>query len=99
MDVSWQMIVSGFLGGCAAELVHWFRMRRELHKGLPDWAKSWLYWTVTIIMAVAGGLLVYLHAIDSNPILAFNIGASAPFILTSLTDQSPKVGPGRSESD
>ena len=69
MEVSWQMIVSGFLGGCAAELVHWFRMRKELHKGLPDWAKSWLYWTVTIIMAIAGGLLVHLHGIDSNPIL------------------------------
>ena len=97
MDVSWQMIVSGFLGGCAAELVHWFRMRKELHKGLPDWAKSWLYWTVTIIMAVAGGLLVYLHGIDSNPILG--VCASAPFILTSLKDQAAKVGPGKSESD
>lgn len=47
----------------------------------------------------SGRAPVYLHGIDSNPILAFNIGASAPFILTSLTDQAPKVGPGRSESD
>ena len=39
-------------------------MRKELHKGLPDWAKSWLYWAVTIIMAVAGGMLVYLHGIQ-----------------------------------
>lgn len=50
-------------------------------------------------MAAAGGLLVLLYGIESNPILAFNIGASAPFILTSLTDQAPKVEPGRSESD
>ena len=99
MDASCPMIVWGFFGGCTSELLQWFHIRRELHRGVPDWAKSWLYWIVTIIMAVAGGLLVYLHGIDSNPILAFNIGASAPFILASLTDQAPKLGPGRSESD
>jgi len=98
MDASCPMIVWGFLGGCMSELLQWFRIRRELHRGVPAWAKSWLYWIVTIIMAAAGGLLVLLYGIESNPILAFNIGASAPFILTSLTDQAPKVGPGRSDT-
>ena len=88
------MIAWGFLGGCTSELLQWFRIRRELHRGVPDWAKSWLYRIVTIIMAAVGGLLVFLYGPESNPILAFNIGASAPFILTSLTDQVSNFDPG-----
>ena len=47
--------VPGFAGGAAAELVQWFGLRFTLHKGLPDWSKSWLYWVVTVLMAVSGG--------------------------------------------
>ncbi len=30
----------GLAGGCAAEALHWYHMRKELYKGVPDWAKS-----------------------------------------------------------
>ena len=69
----------------------------ELHKGVPDWAKSWLYWLITLLMVALGGVLVELYQnsqdVSLNELLAFNIGISAPLILTSLTSQVP-IDPG-----
>ena len=83
----------GFLGGVAAEVLRWFQIREELHKGVPEWAKSWPYWVVTFFMAALGGLLVWMYQssgdVRLSEVLAFNIGASAPLILTSLTSQLP----------
>ena len=87
----------GFAGGMASELLDWFRIRKELHLGVPGWAKSWLYWAITVAMAGVGGLLVFMYrtsGIEVSPILAFNIGASAPLILRSLTSQVPQTEAG-----
>lgn len=92
------MIALGFAGGGAAELLQWFRIRKELHRGIPDWAKSWLYWMVTAGMVGVGGLLVFVYGIKSNSILAFHVGVSAPLILKSLAEQIPQIDPGRVET-
>ena len=98
MEVCWQMIALGFAGGCVAEFLQWFRIRKELYMGIPDWAKSFWYWIVTIGMVGMGGLVVYLYGIESNRILAFNVGASAPLILKSLFEQVPQIDPGLVEN-
>ncbi len=92
------MIALGFAGGAAAELLQWFRIRKELYRGIPDWAKSWPYWVVTAAMVGVGGLLVFIYGIESNPILAFHVGVSAPLILKSLAEQIPQINPGRVET-
>lgn len=92
-----ELVFWGLLGGCAAEIVRWFRIRDELHKGVPNWAKSWLYWLITSLMVALGGVLVELYQnsqdVSLNELLAFNIGISAPLILTSFTSQVP-IDPG-----
>ena len=88
----------GFAGGLAAELVQWFAIRHTLHKQLPDWSKSWLYWVVTFVMALAGGGLDYIYATSGTsltPILALNVGASAPLLLGKLVQQAPSISPGK----
>ena len=89
----------GLAGGCAAEALKWYRIREELHKGIPAYAKSWLNWTVTGIMAAMGALLVFVYQasedVSLSPILALNIGASAPLILGTLAGQIPQFDPGR----
>jgi hypothetical protein len=87
----------GLLGGLLGELLHWFGIRHQLHRGVPDWSKSWLYWTVTILMAVAGGLLVLAYVgtgATLNPLLAINLGISAPLLLKTLSAQVPPIDPG-----
>ena len=83
----------GIRGGIAAEALRWFRIRDELYKGVPDWARSWLYWMVTIVMIVFGGVFVRAYEnsadVQLNALLALNIGASAPLILRSFVSQVP----------
>jgi len=50
----------------------------------PEWLTSSFYWTITIVMIAAGGGLVMLYAsskMELSPIIAANIGASAPLLL------------------
>jgi hypothetical protein len=85
----------GLLGGVFAELGGWFKLRQVVPKQLPEWIKSWFYWFTTILMCLAGGGLVvaYLKSgVTIVPILAVNIGASAPLILGSLGSHVPRLG-------
>lgn len=88
----------GLAGGVASEILKWFHVREELHKGIPDYAKRWPYWGVTAIMVLMGGVLVLAHraseGVDLNPILAVNIGASAPLILGVLSGQVLRIDHG-----
>lgn len=95
-----QLVLVGILGGGLAELGSWYALRKDLHQGLPDWSKNPLYWLLTALMVLAGGVLVWLHALAGgslNPFLALNIGVSAPLILQGLTRQAPQLGPGSSD--
>lgn len=92
------LAVWGFVGGVAAEGLRWFRIRDELHKGVPAWGKSWLYWIVTAVMSLIGAGLVWAYDsagdVQLNPIVAINIGASAPLIISRVTSQLPPSDPG-----
>lgn len=85
--------VWGLMGGALAELVRWYGIRDELHKGWPSWATGG-YWVITAVMVAAGGALVAMHqasGVGMNPVLAVNIGASAPTILSALLQSTPDV--------
>ena len=84
----------GLAGGAAVELLRWYRIREQLHLGAPDWAKSPLYWLVTIGMVAAGGCLVVMYQETDarlNSVLAFNIGASAPLIISTISSLVPPL--------
>ena len=96
----YDLIAIGIAGGIVTEVAGWFKIRRELYKGLPDWSKSKLYWFITVLMSLTGGLLVFAYwksGTTLSAILAFNLGASAPLILEKLVDQAPTLEPGASE--
>lgn len=87
----------GVFGGCLAEGLKWFNLRHTLHQGLPDWSKSIGYWVVTVFMILIGGGLVLIYVKSElmvSPILAVNIGASAPLIIGKLAEL-PSIEPGR----
>ena len=72
----------GFAGGMASELLDWFRIRKELHLGVPGWAKSWLYWAITVAMAGVGGLLVFMYrtsGIEVSPMLTDGVRTRPEF--------------------
>ncbi len=86
----------GLFGGLLAELLGLFKLRHEI--SLPSWLKSPFYWLVTCAMICAGGgvVIIYLKSgMTLNPLLAVNVGASAPLILGTLVSQAPPVDPGK----
>jgi len=87
----------GVLGGLFGELLSLFKLRHQPVNLLPLWVKSVWYWVVTGLMIVSGGILVVIY-IESNvtvaPILAVNLGASAPLIVGTLVAQAPAIPPG-----
>jgi len=60
--------------------------------------KSWFYWLCALLLSGLGALMVYLYTgsgVDMSPILAFNIGASAPLIVRQFTRVTPEISPGK----
>lgn len=84
----------GILGGLLAELVGLFNLRKQAPGQFPSWLKSPFYWGVTAAMTGAGGVLVIIYLrthLLLDPLIAVNVGASAPLIIGSLVAQAPKV--------
>lgn len=86
--------VFGMIGGLLAELLGLFKLRQQAPTDLPSWIRSPFYWIVTVLMVLAGGVLVVIYRksnIDLQPIVAVNLGASAPLIIGSLVAQTPRA--------
>jgi hypothetical protein len=83
----------GVLGGLLAEIAGLFKLRQQAPQELPKWLRSPFYWIVTLVMIAAGGGLVSIYSASDmgllKPILAVNIGASAPLIIGALVSQVP----------
>ena len=82
----------GVFGGLLAELLGLYKLRTQAPATFPAYLRSPFYWVVTIGMILAGGGLVWLYhksGLELKPIIAVNIGASAPLILGSLVQSKP----------
>lgn len=95
MDADSLNYTMGFAGGVAAELLGIYKISRTNAK-IPAIMRSTLYLVMSFVMCLMGMLLVFLYTtsgVTMNTILAFNIGASAPFILGNLTkhDMSKEI--------
>jgi hypothetical protein len=88
MVFSWTVFGLGIVGGLLAEALKWYQLRESIKP--PDYLKSALYWIVTLLMALSGGgLAVINNGGSTSPILALNIGISAPLILKGLAALTP----------
>ena len=88
----------GVFGGFMAELLGLFKLRHEKPGSFPAWLRSPFYWIITLLMILAGGVLVVVYlksAFTLNPVLAVNVGASAPLIIGTLVSQAPPPPLGR----
>jgi H+/Cl- antiporter ClcA len=84
------IIVLGILGGALAEFLRWYKLRES--PNLPDYLKSPRYWILTIIMIFVGGFVAWVYGElgPLNALLAINVGASAPLIISGLLKTAPQ---------
>jgi len=88
MSWSWSIFLWGLGGSFAIEMVSLLSEMRTRSGNVSAYYKNPTYWIVRVaVMGIAGGLAVAEDA--SKPLLAVNIGASAPAILQLLA-QPPK---------
>ena len=90
---AWEIFLAGAAGGVFVELLRWWKLRES--PIIPDHARSLLYWSVTLLMIVAGGVLAVLYGTSDpkNVLMVVNVGASAPALIGALATASPAADP------
>ena len=83
-------------GALAVELLKLAEVRNIPKHERPD-LKEVLYWIPYVILPLLGACLAYVYIVSEivlKPILAVNIGISAPLIIRTMASSVPKaVGP------
>lgn len=77
----------GLFGSIAIEIVAIIQYYNT-GRPFPKRYKQPLFYIVRILLAASGGLLAVAYGID-KPLLAINIGASAPLILKGFSTRGP----------
>ena len=54
---------------------------------------SWIFWIIRLLLAVVAGGIVLAYEIKQKPLLALNIGISAPLILKQLASTAQNITP------
>jgi hypothetical protein len=87
----------GVFGGILPEALRLYKLRESA--SFPDYLKGPKYWIITVLMILIGGVLALVYQMSGmslNPILAINIGASAPLAITVLSStvvNPPQINP------
>lgn len=92
--------VWGIGGGLFVEILSWYKIRKCTKP--PHWFQSRFYWIGTFFMIIVGGILVVAHMhseVSLTPLLAINIGASAPLLIGTMAGTAPDISAGKSDLD
>lgn len=84
--------LEGIIGGIMAEVAGLYQLRRATKSDRPEYLHSGFYWIITTLMVMSGGALAILYQSSGaslNPIVAVNVGASAPLIIQLFSSAAP----------
>ena len=91
LDLLIQQVLVAVLGGCAAELLHWYMLARK-PGGVAKFSTQPAYWATTGLMIALGGLMpvLYIQGSASAP-LCFHLGAATPVVIQKLVAAQPTL--------
>lgn len=90
MGPGWEAFFFGALGAFLLEFHGWYQLRNEWiakktsTPQLPNYARSVMFWVITIASVAIGGLVAAAHqasGADLRPWVAINLGAFWPLII------------------
>ena len=96
----WTSVIIGCLGGLAIDALNLMELQNIEPSKRPNF-KDFFYWLPYIAWPLLGGLLAFLYeASDTHlkPIIAFQVGVTAPLIIKAMAGAIPKqanINPGR----
>ena len=82
----------GFLGSSAVELINLFGYYTSRQGRLPGRYRKVGFWVTRFVLALIAGALAVAYEIDQR-ILAFNIGAATPLIITFMAKGLRQTAP------
>jgi hypothetical protein len=84
----------GFCGAVALKLLELAELAKVPKASRPD-LKDPVYWVPFAVMPILGGGLVFAYvasSVEMKPMLAVNVGVSAPLILRAMAQANPMQG-------
>jgi hypothetical protein len=87
-------VLFAFFGALAIKLLELAELPKIHKSQRPDF-KDWIYWVPFFVLPFLGAGLAYVYVmsgIDLKPILAVNVGVSAPLILRAMAEVNPLQG-------
>ena len=92
MDQWQKTFACAFFGSLAADFMQLRRASEEAKRGLPAVSGQPRFYVVAAVTAVISGGLAVLEE-PNSPILAFQIGVTAPLIIESIRRKPPELPP------
>ena len=80
LDSGLETFIEGFVGSVLIEVVTIYEYYSQEIDFPPRYTKVG-FWSVRVMIAVAGGFLAYIQGVRNAPVLAINVGASAPLLI------------------
>lgn len=87
-------VLFAYFGALAIKLLEVAELRTIPKTQRPDF-KDWVYWIPFFVMPILGAGLAYVYVMSGialKPILAVNVGISAPLILRAMAEVNPLQG-------
>jgi hypothetical protein len=92
---AFSIFLAGAFGGFLVELLRWYKIKES--RSFPDYASRFTYWSLTILMILAGGGVAVLSGLGPiNALTVLNIGASAPALIGAFAAPPQSSSPGKS---
>ena len=83
LDPGFETFFEGIAGSALIEIVTVYEYYTQELELPPRYGKVG-FWTVRFMIAIAGGFLAYIQGVRNAPLLAINVGASAPLLIRAL---------------
>lgn len=80
----WEVFAFGTVGAVAVQVLHWLEVSRRGR--WPKYSKNAFHWVLTFAFCVISGFIAvaFFWDRDADPLLAMQLGASAPLIIRQL---------------